>query len=253
MSKYHKIKWRESDLTELKRVVRNYNAKVKRLERKNPENKNVLPDRVSVVQLKELINTRQDLKRELNSLKRFSKRGSEKIVDVPNTDNNLKITKWQLSEMNRRVAIINRRRKTRLEEIESTEVESRGEKLGYTRADIGMGRSERNALLPMNAFTPSMRQFEISKKWETILSHSQSDYFDQRDFQLRENFIQGLVENYHITDIKDVIDNIRNMDIKDFLNEFYKDPEAFEWAYPPSEEEYRGYVSALNATWNPQR
>ena len=253
MSKYHKIRWQDADNRELKRVVRNYNAKINRLARKNPEIKNILPEKVQVRQLKELINTRQDLKRELNSLKRFSKKGSERIVEIPNTDDNLKITKWQMQEMNRRVAVINRRREKRLKLIETTEVESRGEKTGYTRGQIGMGKVERNALLPMNAFYPSMDSTGLKKKWDTILRHSQTDYFDKRDYQLRENFIQGLVENYRIADIEDVIERIRNMDIKDFLQEFYKDPEAFEWAYPPTEEEYQGYVSVLKSTWNPER
>ena len=45
MSKYHRINWRESDEQELKRVIRNFNAKITRLEKKNPQiyNKNTLP------------------------------------------------------------------------------------------------------------------------------------------------------------------------------------------------------------------
>ena len=86
MSKYHKIRWQDNDLKELQRVVRNYNAKVTRLKKKEPElYKNTLPqfydertdsftDKISVRQLKEIINTRQDLKRELNMLRRFSKK-----------------------------------------------------------------------------------------------------------------------------------------------------------------------------------
>ena len=40
MSKYHKIRWNESDDQELKRVVRNFNAKLKRLEKKDPQKYN---------------------------------------------------------------------------------------------------------------------------------------------------------------------------------------------------------------------
>ena len=252
MSKYHQIRWQDADLRELKRVVRNYNAKLNRLARKNPEIKNVLPEKVGVRQLKELINTRQDLKRELNSLKRFSKKGSEQIVDVPNNDT-LKITKWQREEMNRRVAVINRRRKHRLDLIENIDVESRGEKTGYKLRDIGMGKVETNELRPMQAFYSTMDVTGLRKKWDTIIRHSQSDYFTQRDYQLRDNFIKGLKENYNEGDILDVIKSIESMDIGDFLGEFYKDPGAFEWVYPPSEEEYLGYVSVLKSTWTPER
>ena len=253
MSKYHRIRWTESDSQELAKAVRNFNAKVTRLNKKNPQMKSVLPEKITVAQLKEIINTRQDLKREINTLKRFSKRGAEEIVDVPGTDYNLKITKWQRSEINRRVGIINRRRKKRLDEIQATEVESRGEKLGYTRGQIGMGKAEEVSLSPMKAFTRRMVQSDIKFKWLSVLTQSQSDYFDKRDFQLRENFINTLKENYNVNDIKDVINAIEKMDIKDFLNEFNKDPEAFEWAYPDDPERYEGYVNALKSTWTPER
>ena len=154
MSKQHKIRWRESDTKELARVVKNYNAKIRRLKNKDPQKyKNTLPqfydsktdsytEKLSVGQLKEIINTRQDLQREINSLKRFTKRGSEELVTVPDNDYNLQLTKWQKTEMTRRVAVINRRRKKRLEEIQETEMTSRGEKLGYTRGQLGMGKQQ---------------------------------------------------------------------------------------------------------------
>ena len=253
MSRYHRINWRESDTQELKRVVRNYNAKITRLAKKNPQIENVLPEKVSVGQLKELINTRQDLKRELNALQRFSKRGAEEIVIVPDTDYNLKITKWQKSEMNRRIGVINRRRKKRLEDISNIEMTSRGEKLGYKRSDIGMGKANEVSLKPMNAFTRTMNQSDLKWKWKNIMKESQSDYFTQKDFRLRDNFIKALSQNYNVNDIQDVIESIDSMDIKDFLDKFEEEGGNLEFAYPPNKEQYEAYVNALKATWRPQR
>lgn len=253
MSRYHRINWRESDTKELKRVVRNYNAKITRLAKKNPQIENVLPQKVSVAQLKELINTRQDLKRELNALKRFSKRGAEEIVIVPDTDYNLKITKWQKTEMNRRIGIINRRRKKRLEELANLEMSSRGEKLGYTRSQLGMGKATEVSLNPMNAFTRRMSQSDLKWKWKNIMKESQSDYFTQKDFRLRDNYIKALEQNYNSNDIKDVINNISSMDIQEFLNKFEEEGGNMEFAYPPNQEQYEAYVNGLRATWNPSR
>ena len=253
MSRYHKINWRESDTQELKRVVKNYNAKLKRLAKKNPQIENVLPEKVTVAQLKELINTRQDLKREINALKRFSKRGAEEIVTVPGTDYNLKITKWQKTEMNRRIGIINRRRTTRLEELSSLEMKSRGEKLGYTKDQFGMGKATEVSLKPMNAFTRRMSQSDLKWKWKNILKESQSDYFTKKDFRLRENYIKALRENYNYDDIIDVVDEIKSMDIKEFLNTFEEEGGTLEFAYPPNNEQYEGYLNALKATWKPER
>ena len=253
MSKYHKINWRESDTRELARVVRNFNAKVNRLIKQNPQMENVLPEKVSVGQLKELINTRQDLKRELNSLKRFSKRGSEQIVEVPDTDYNLKITKWQRTEINRRVGIINRRRAKRLESLADLEATSRGESLGYKRSDIGMGRATEVSLSPMNAFTRRMNQRDLKMKWQGILKESQSDYFTQKDFRLRNNYIKALEQNFNVNDIQDVIDEIKSMDIDEFLLKFEEEGGTLELAYPPNQEQYEGYVNAIKSTWKPER
>ena len=43
MSQQYNIKWREQDEKELHRVVRNFNTKLRRLVKANPENKNILP------------------------------------------------------------------------------------------------------------------------------------------------------------------------------------------------------------------
>ena len=253
MSRYHRINWRDSDTKELSRVVKNYNAKINRLAKKNPQIQNILPEKVTVGQLKELINTRQDLKRELNALKRFSKRGAEEIVIVPGTDYNLKITKWQKTEMNRRIGVINRRRAKRLEDISNIEMTSRGEKLGYTRAQLGMGKATEVSLKPMTAFTRRMSQADLKWKWKGIMKESQSDYFTQKDYMLRENYIKALEQNYNAKDIQDVIDEIKSMDINEFLNTFEEEGGTLEFAYPPNKEQYKGYVNALRSTWKPER
>lgn len=253
MSKYHRINWRESDTNELNRAVRNFNAKINRIIKKDPQMKNVLPEKASVAQLKELINTRQDLKREINALKRFSKRGSEEIVEVPDNEYSLKITKWQRTEMNRRVGIINRRRKKRLEELSNIEVTSRGEKLGYTRGDIGMGKANEVSLSPMNAFTKYMNRKDLKMKWTGIMKESQSDYFTQKDFRLRKNFIKALEQNFNPHDIEDIIQQLEEMDIKDFLQYFEQEGGNFELAYPPNREQYEAYLTGLKASIKPVR
>lgn len=264
MRKYHQIRWKQSDNNELAKAVRNFNAKITRISKKNPEIKNYLPEKVRIKGytndkgvyipgLKDLINTRQDLNREINALRRFSKRGNEEIVTIPNTDYNVKTTKWQRTEMNRRIGIINRRREKRLNEIQNIELKSRGESLGYKRSDIGMGRATEVSLKPMNAFTRRMNQADLKWKWKSIMQESQSDYFTKRDYQLRENYIKALHENYREKDITGVINSIKNMDIKEFLQKFEEEGGNLEFAYPPDEEQYKGYLNALKTIWIPNR
>lgn len=253
MSKYHRINWRDSDTKEINRVVKNFNAKINRLIKKNPQMANVLPEKVSAGQLRELINTRRDLNRELNSLRRFSRRGAEELVEISENDYNLRTTKWQRTEMNRRVVIINQRRAKRLDELSNLEVTSRGESLGYKRSDIGMGKATEVSLSPMHAFTRRMSQRDLKMKWKAIMKESQSDYFTQKDFRLRENYIKALEQNFNADDISDIIKEIRSIDINDFLLKFEEEGGTLELAYPPNKEQYQGYVNALRSTWIPER
>ena len=253
MPKQYNIRWRKDDSEALSRAVKNFNAKIDRLAKKNPKEASALPEKVTVRQMKELIDTRQDLNRELNALRRFSKKGSEILVDVPDSEYNLKITRWQKNEMTRRVAVINRRRKKRLEEIEEMEVTSRGEGLGYTRGQLGMGRAEEAQLQPMRAFTPKMTRHDLKKRAEAINLQSQSNYFNKKDEQLRKNFIDTLLRNYNEQDIMDVIESIEDMDFKEFYRIFQSDPGMFEWAYIDDDAQYQGYVNNLKSIWTPNK
>lgn len=252
MSKQYKIKWSEQDIEELNRVVKNYNAKITRLNKKDPENSRIIPEKVTTTELRELIKTRQDLKRELNALKRFSKRGSEIIVDVPDTEYNVKITKWQLTEMNRRVGIINRKRKSRLEEIQNTELQAGGKSLGYTQGQLGMQPAELNSLKPMNTFIPTMTQRDINLRWKSIQKQSQNEYFNLKDEQCRINFINSIRDNFNENDVKDVIQAIENMDLKSFVANFRKTGSSFELNYP-DREKYFEFVNQLKSDWIPNK
>lgn len=253
MSKQYNIRWKPDDNQELRKAVKNFNAKISRLEKKDPQNKEVLPEKITVKQIKELISTRQDLKRELNALQRFSKRGAEKIIEIPDTDYNLKTTKWQKEEMARRTAIINRKRKRRLKEVAETEIKSRGEKLGYRRGDIGMGKASEIELQPLKAFTPKMNRRDLGKKFNLIMKESQQGYWNKRDILMKKNYISSLEQNFNANDIKDVIEHIDDMDFNDFRKIFEAEGGNFELSYPPDEESYNAHLSALKSIWTPKR
>lgn len=249
MTKYYQIKWRDSDIKELKRVVRNFNAKIKRLADVNPNIANILPEKVKVRELKDLIATRRDLQRELNTLKRFSKRGAEEIVTISDNEYDLKVTDWQYKEMNRRVAIINRRRANRLERLSQIEAKEGGQPLGYKKIDIGMGSLNENELRPLKSFTRSMNRRDLQEKWKFFDQAVQSDYYTKKDIALRENYIKALQQNFKESDIADVVQEIRSLNLDEFLDRF----EDFELAYPPDEEHYDKYLNKIRATWLPNK
>ena len=251
MSKYYHIRWSESDNEQLRKAVKNFNAKISRLEKKHPEMKKALPEKVSVKQMKELIDTRQDLKRELNALRRFSKRGAEELVSLPNNDYNTQITRWQKNEMSRRMGVINRKRKNRLEKILDIEKKSRGESLGYTVGQIGMGKTDEVALRPMNAFTPKMDLRDVHKKYKSILKESQSNYWDVKQTIMKDNYKREIIKNFNPEDVKEIVDAIDNMSFDEFYDTVMSNDSEWEFPYPPDDEQYPGYLSALRSIWLP--
>lgn len=254
MPKQYNIRWRQDDNEQLRKAVKNFNAKITRLEKKDPQNKNALPEKISVKQIKDLIDTRQDLKREINALKRFTRRGAERIISVPDNDYNLKVTKWQKEEMTRRTAVINRKREKRLKELQQIEMKSGGEKLGYTVGQFGMGKAEEISLKPLKPFTGKMNTADLKKKFRHIQKESQDMYYNRKDEQLRTNYINALKQGYNEEDIADIIEEIEDMDFNDFYSEFQAEGGAMEWAYPPkASAEYQGYVEQLRSQWKPNK
>lgn len=82
---------------DIKRVVSNFNRKIARLEKKGRE---LLPDRVTVRELKESYDKRYELKRKLKELQRFSQRGVEEVIK---TEGGVKTTKYALENLKRDV------------------------------------------------------------------------------------------------------------------------------------------------------
>lgn len=263
MSRQSNIKWRLEDEKELRRVARNFNDKLRRLVKAHPENKNILPQfynqnteqfesRITIDTLKELIQTRQDYNRQLNMLKRFSRRGAEDIIEAPENVYGSRTTKWQKQEMGRLVGLVNRKRQERLDRLNIVEMMNSEGKLGYTLGQMfGMGLASVNKLTPTKGFTPSQSQTDIKYKMRALIEESRTKFYKDRDEILKENYINALLENYNESDIKKVTSTIRAMDPDLFVLKFEARGDKFEMAYPPDQgsEEYKNYVSELEGYW----
>lgn len=256
MSKRYNIRWTENDLTELNKAVKNFNAKIDYHAKKNPDIKNALPEKITARELKNLIDTRQDLKREINSLRRFSQKGKEEIVTVPDNDYNLKITKWQKEEMTRRASVINRRRKKRLEQIQDIDVKQGGQSLGYKRGQVGMSKADEVALRPVNAFTPKMNRQDLKYKHKQLMKESRDRYYKEKEIRLKENYIKGIKENYNTDEpiVQEVIDTIEDMDFEEFYTKFQEEDPTFEYASKlPAGADRKAYAEQLKSSWMPNK
>lgn len=263
MSKQYNIKWRLEDERELGQVARDFNRKLGRLIDANPKAKNILPQfynpltrqlesEISVNTLKELIQTRADYRRYVGVLKRFLREGAEEIVDAPGNEYGSKTTRWHIQEMARLKGIVNRRKRSRLNEFADLQMTSSKGEMGYTLGErFGMGLASRNQLNPTKAFTPSQNQTDINFKLSSLFNQSKSDYYNEKDEILKVNYIRELQRNFNKEDTKEVIEAINNMDSKQFVLKFEAHGDKMEMVYPPERgtPEYEAHVEELKNYW----
>ncbi len=95
MGKVHKMRWRDKDVEEMYRVVKNFNQKVKYHFKNSPNKRSFLPSKASSKDIRDKVHSRKDFKRILNKYKRFSRRGMEEVVT---TEGGKTTTKWEVKE-----------------------------------------------------------------------------------------------------------------------------------------------------------
>lgn len=89
-----KIKWQQKDYLSLGKAVANFNKKINELQ--SEEKKLYLPELKNYKDIKENIQTRQELNRVIKSLKRFSKEGAEELYTTKAGE---QLTKWEIGEL----------------------------------------------------------------------------------------------------------------------------------------------------------
>lgn len=124
-------------------------------------------------------------------------------------------------------------------------------KTGFTYGQaMQMGLKSDQELKPTTPYTEGMRQEDVKWKYRSLMMESQQKYYQQRDIQLKENFIKGLERNFTDAEIGDVISKIRSMNPDEFVLKFdQKQGSAFEDIYFPNKDEKQTYINALKNYW----
>jgi hypothetical protein len=86
----------KSSAKELQRAVNNFNAKVKRLE--NVDREIDIPEKESITAIKDRVSSKWDLNREINRLKRFTKRNAEDLVK---NKSGVVLSRWEFENIQR--------------------------------------------------------------------------------------------------------------------------------------------------------
>ena len=126
------IRYNKELVSKINKTVRNYNAKINRLQKINPSL--ALPEKVTATSIRNMSDNRKELNRNLEKLKRFSKRGAENTIILPSGEF---ISEYELKELKRESARLQRNLTRRINELAGTTPKVAGIKQDYTYAEMG--------------------------------------------------------------------------------------------------------------------
>lgn len=106
----NKVQGRAYYEEQLRKAVKNFNAKVARLKKKNTA---IVPHKLSFATIKRNAITFEDLQTEINEIKKFNQRGAEKAVKTLTKDNNttVDVSEWEYKRAKRLAKRIDEQRK----------------------------------------------------------------------------------------------------------------------------------------------
>ena len=222
MARKHNIRWSDKDSKELRRLTKNYNAKVRRLEKKFSDNPELIPERIRMRDIKKEVKTRDDLKFHIQNIKSVTKRGSEDIIT---TKEGVEITKYEVDIAKRSARKINRRRKQEKKE------------LGIKDIPRGMmGSIEQNDLKPTNVNINKSKTRNDFRDYVDRLKNRALDGANQERINTyKNNYIQALNNalGSHADDIVKLLDNI---DAEKILSSKYIDERyGVDFVYDPQD------------------
>lgn len=220
MPRQYNIKWRNKDKTRLSNTVRQFNAKITRTLKKNPELAPYLPERLTVQGLRDKIKTRQDFNREVNSARRFLKPGAETPVT---SATGIRTTKWEKWEVGIKVGVINQRRNRELKEMNPTTEKGT------------MGTIRENNLRP--------KKYDIDKikasDWDMFVygveKQIMSGYTAQKNELYKQNFIKA-VKTAFGSKGTEIVEMAQSIPADILVELYYNDPVLqVEFIYNPLE------------------
>ena len=228
MPRKSKIRWRDSDTQELQRIINNYNQKLYRLNKNKPELADYLPQRMTMTQAVEKIESRADFNRLANSLQRFSRRGAETPVT---SSRGAKATQWEVEEFTRAQQIDNARKTRERKELEQQEVKIAGKGQGKTRAE--MGSIKQNELKPSKGKFDSKSQEEWNRAKKALDERLRASYTEDSRRYMMVNYIRGL---RHAGFSEELVNYITTIDPDKFATIVDTDEAAsFDFIYDPIE------------------
>lgn len=210
--------------SEIRKVISNFNSKISRLSRE--ERNLLLPEKVSIRELKRNVTSRSELRRELAKLKRYSQRGIEETIK---TIGGLEISRYELEETARETRRIKANLTRQINRVSNITPTVFGVKQSAIYSQMGLEqlsnlKARRKSLekdikkLSSLDFKDFQKQLAINKQKEKYRAEVFMDnYIDKMLFNL------GYFVGYDKEKINNIKDKIKQLDEKQFLKLFETD------------------------------
>lgn len=252
MPKKPKINWREIDTQRINKAIKNFNAKVRRIENNKPDIVFYQPNVINAAKKAELINeiqsgTRKEFNKKLKEIKRYSQRGAE---NVKTNAYNVGITNWQLKNYQNKLRQVNYQRKKEREKILNTEATDRGENLNLKRGQMADTRDVSTRPKKFN-FKNIHSQKELEKMGQALTLQSEQSHFQKQHERYLENYKKAVLNsNLPIKYQQKIINSLNKIGAEKFTTIYYQEEQAtIDFVYDDSAEaNYRGKL--ISDIWN---
>ena len=165
-------------------IVRNYNAKIKRLEK--AEEELYLPELTSVKEVKESVKNKRELDRMLKDLQRYSERGMEKTVTF---SSGVEMSKYQAEKLKRNLRVAKAKATREISSFKSTPIKVFGipQSTPHEFDDVYINLTKQRENFDKNINELTRRQLErLEADIDSIL------YSEARELMYKENWLDML-------------------------------------------------------------
>ena len=176
---------------ELKRVISNFNSKVKRLESVDREID--IPEKESIRAIKDRVNSKWDLNREIDRLKRFTKRNAEDLIK---NKSGVVMSRWEYENIQREQKRLSARLLREIERYGNIKPKEFGKEQSVTYAQMGDEK-----LSNLKARQKAISSKSISKlnraqmkDLQTLLNKTAANYRKDKEI-FYDNYIDGTLLN----------------------------------------------------------
>lgn len=244
MGKKYKIRWKEEDINNVKKLVKNFNSKISYWSKKGY----VTPNRISVKDIKKNIYTRADLNQILKSYSKYLRRGEEK--KTIETKSGKVVTKFEYNLTKRLWRKKEKWKAQRLEKLLNEEVVVDGKKMGYTYSNPYAPQDYIEELQPQ-PFVLDVEENNVTKKrWESFTKSVDRFISNNPDLitdeQYKENYLKAMANSNIPDDIIKVVKKVNASELVTLLRDNYLQTEI---GYIYDKYNYSTVVEKLRSFW----